>query len=202
MRYFFISSTLLALCLAFLLTSCELLEEASKPKSLPSKTSEGLNTFGCMVDNNLWVPWLKPLFIRINPVDKLSARGQSSEFYISVKHDDHRKLERIRIQVNLDTNEQVIPDRTYEFAGVGLTEDPATNYYQTHASGSATNRECYFGGDDLYSEGWIRFYRYDLPTRDSTGVAAGEFEFTMQGNSEECGERVVTKGRFDVELRW
>jgi len=173
----------------------------SRLNRLPAKTTEGLNTFGCEVENTLWVPWVGFRFIT-SPPKKLYANARKSWFHISAQHEDHRKLEMLDIVVYIDTAEYILPDVTYEFAGIGITGDPATNYYQTYASGLAKGHECYFGGDDLYSEGWIRFYRYDLPTRDTTGVAAGEFEFTMQGNSEECGERVVTKGRFDVKLQW
>jgi len=203
MRYFLISSTLLVLSLAFLLTSCDF--EPPKPTALPAKTTEGLNTFGCEVDNNLWVPWRD--FYWQSPPKKLSASGGVNRFQIAALHEGHRKLENIWFRVMLPVGDTIQAGTTYNFAGMGFIGDPNNEEYQTHATGVSS--KCYFGGaillegyegaEDLYSEGWIRFSHYDLQGLYS-GTASGEFEFTMEGNSEACGNRVVTKGRFDVRF--
>jgi len=198
MRYFFISSTLLALCFAFLLTSCEcIIADAieDRPNELPPITSEGLNTFGCMVNDEVWYAWDAPRpFLSNNEPDSVRAIGDSTSFQLQAYADYFPILEEIEIQLFLPQGEVIRPGIRYSFSGIGRI-DSLTQELQTHATG--TGRNCFFGGEKLPSEGWVTFSRYDSLDRRN-GIAAGEFEFSMQGFTSSCGECIVTQGRFDV----
>jgi len=166
--------TALAIILFFFFASCEcnLPDDTIRFSELPEATSEGLHTFGCIVDGRRWA---------VGSYEDLRGYAEPHSFTLEVDGHHLTKLKQIRISVR---------ERGIGSLVTGVNYELSSNL-DAGISGHTENRVCTFTDE----EGWVRFSRYDLPTWDSPGVIAGEFEATLTG---ECGERKITRGRFDV----
>lgn len=163
---------LLPLIAALLLGSCKKDKVAPKDQ-LPPATTSGANTFGCLVNGELW---------KVETASQLVADWTTSDVLYFVagfnSKDGYKKISLI------------FPDTTHAFAqksGVQALVKSGVN--GNYASLWPPNK--YYGPEKLVS-GTVNLSRLDY----HAGIIAGTFSFVMAGGP---GDTVrVTEGRFDI----
>lgn len=149
--------------------------------TLPFETQEGKNTFGCLVDNNLW---LRGGFSY--PYSSLSIVIDKNFFSINALKIDDRTNQTINIYVKSPLT-------------VGLYN--LNNYNQLGRFFDKINN-CYYKTDSLSATGTLEITKYDSINK----IVSGRFDFKAlkynPGNNviiEKCDSAVqITQGRFDI----
>ncbi len=185
---------ILTACLAILLTaaSCKKNNNNSATDQLPPITQTGANTFGCLINGNVWLPKGYDgnfLNSRIT-VDPSYADG---DLTVRVYRIDNG----IKVRMSL-TSDSIKTIGIYQIGTISRTKfvlqknnvDNSTNYCDViqHTNG---------GPNPSNISGFIKITRYDLTNR----IFSGEFEITFNNTNCGFGEPVrITQGRFDYRL--
>ncbi|MDQ2770012.1 MAG: DUF6252 family protein [Bacteroidota bacterium] len=161
---------LAAVVLALSASSCK---KDGPEAGLPAATQEGKNTFGCLVDGQLFVP-LPPAGINSSRRDPLEASKYRTDILVSGRGNGY---------VDFALRNAFQPG-TYS---LGETRSAKYGRYQ-------------FGSIDYYTDaahpGTVTLTRIDTVAR----IASGTFQFTALDY--QSGKTVtVTDGRFDVHLK-
>lgn len=158
----------------FILIICSCRKEE---KELPPATVSGAGTFGCLVNEEVWVPDRGTLFVR-----NLDYSFNKGSFNIYA-----RKKNKVSDQsISVNFNNSIFS------TGIYLLEDNDLNGADFHDS----NRSCFYETDSIpngKNKGQLVISRLDTINR----IISGTFEFT----SEKQGCRIlkVRDGRFDFK---
>ena len=184
---------ILIACLAILLTaaSCKKNNNNSAPDQLPPITQTGANTFGCLINGNVWLP-----------------KGYDGRFVNS------------RITIDPTYADGDLTIKVYRLEGgfrhsITLTSDSikAVGIYMINTNSKAkfilqkNNSDesisyCYVYSSSLNGNpnnitGFIKITKYDLVNR----IFSGEFEITFNNTNCGFGDPVrITQGRFDYKV--
>lgn len=158
-------------------------EGALSPKEeLPPATQEGLNTFGCLVNGEVWVP--KP---SINPaIHKLSYEYLKKEeyFQISATRFFNNNGIGVRQLITITINEGMTTTGNY----ILDSPDKRKAKYVDLESGCRHLT-------DMTQTGTLEITKLDTVNH----IIAGTFEFTVW--TEGCDTIRVTDGRFDIKYQ-
>lgn len=153
----------------------------SPQEELPAATQEGLNTFGCLVNGEVWVP--KP---SINPsIHRLTYEYHKGYFQIIAKRNfnDNGTGVRQTIAISIESD-------TVKVDKVG-----------TYKLDNQREKYGYYSNLELscsYKTTFEQTGTLEVPQLDTTNhIIAGTFEFTVW--TEECDTIRVTDGRFDIK---
>jgi hypothetical protein len=169
---------------ALLGTGCKKVEDLVSPK-LPDATQDGKNTFGCLLDDNLWLPYTDHVLD-----DKMEAKYSSTSFRLSAEQYDDGT------------------DHTqFDLYVTGSSVQPGT-YAVGQGFSAQFERLKKGGGIDTYtttgsSTGSITITKVEARTSTFNNVTshytvvAGTFAFTAATPG---GQTIVVKdGRFDAQ---
>jgi len=157
-----------------LLNSCQLFHHNDDPK-LPPVTTEGKDTFGCLIDGNVWLPEgsLSPGGTFVDFVTKTDTMG-------AVIYADNAKL-KTGLAISVYDTPNLLMNKSYDLTIPGL--------YGKYTR-SVTNHVCFY---DTVLTGNVTFLNLDIKSK----IIAGTFAFEVR--SIDCGDTVrVTEGRFDL----
>jgi hypothetical protein len=181
-KYYFILALIL-----LSLTACKKDKHINGPTTpsqpqLPPITTEGKNTFGCLVNGEVWLPEVKPYQMSIYP---LTSSYDNVAFKVTAKKKIH------------DNIYQSISFQIIALADTG-------NYYldsnsSVGSAGVYTNVliSCsYF--TDTTQVGVVKILKFDIPNK----IISGTFEMTLykSWNNTDCDTIKITEGRFDVKF--
>lgn len=161
------------------LQSCDLFESVSKKEELPPITQEGKDTFGCLVNGELWLP-----------------KGNNGTPNLNLSYDPSFNKGTFDLRGYRYLNSQ---DSQY----IILFSDSlaSTGIYPlqmgTHQVISFRDASrCFYSGNDtsVFREGALNISRFDLQNQ----IISGTFEFTMYMPG--CDTIKVTEGRFDIKF--
>ncbi|MDQ2770013.1 MAG: DUF6252 family protein [Bacteroidota bacterium] len=165
--------TYLHLALAAVLLSASSCKKDGPEAGLPAATQEGKNTFGCLVDGQLFVP-LPPAGINSSSRDPLEASKYRTDILVSGRGNGY---------VDFALRNAFQPG-TYSLG------ETRTGSYGSHDVSAGT----YY--TDAAHSGTVTLTRIDTVAR----IASGTFQFTALDFR--SGKTVtVTDGRFDVRLK-
>lgn len=162
------------------------------PEALPPITQTGANTFGCLINGNLWLP------------KGYDGRFLNSRITIDPSFDDGSFLVRVyRIEGEIKWNITLTSDSikaigiypikslshaTFIFGK--LLRDASVYYCDVYANGYNTI-------NPFNINGFIKVTRYDLVNK----IFSGEFEVSFNNTACGLGDPVrITEGRFDYKL--
>ena len=164
----------LSLCLAAAVLAAGSCKKDDPNAGLPAATQTGANTFGCLVDGNVFVP-LAPQAINSSHRDPLEASLYRTDILVSARGDGYVDF---ALRRAFQPGTYPLGDANANANGYGLYQISAGDYYT-----------------DATHTGTVTLTRIDTVAR----IAAGTFQFTGINRS---GQTVtVTDGRFDVRLR-
>lgn len=163
----------------FVMVSCEmsdinLLQEPNLDK-LPLATREGKNTFGCLVNGNVWIPHSTSDFFATSVL----AMYQMGVLQIWASIDEKGRHQAMSFAILKD----VEVGNSYD-----LSTDPTS---EVVFSWHLPDRVCSYDFDRTVS-GKLRITKLD----EVNGIVAGEFEFKTTATF--CENIIVTEGRFDL----
>ncbi|MFN6944414.1 MAG: hypothetical protein ACK4ND_05665 [Cytophagaceae bacterium] len=174
----FIKSTL-GILLLLILTSCPKITPEPKPEELPPETQEGKDTFGCLVNGQVWVPrvtvWVGQ--------SRLVSSYHEGRLNLAAR----RVTDRYGYSENQSLNVLVVKD-------VFSTGTFVVNSRHKDGRGRFNNliTKCIYETDSIQYDGLVEITKLDTINH----IVSGRFHFTA--NSEDCGKVEVTEGRFDV----
>ena len=144
---------------------------------LPAPTQEGLNTFGCLVNGEVWRPEGKP---RDNKLD-LSYDPGFMGGVLTINAN--------RLRSNEDKEFMFLFSRNTNQGGQYLLNDI------NKAAATYASNECSYDRDSsVYRQGILMITRLDLEAR----IISGTFEFVLA--RPDCDTVRVTDGRFDMKI--
>ena len=150
--------------------------DALSPKEeLPAATQKGLNTFGCLVNGEVWVPRGS-----INPsISKFTFYYDDELLNIAatrtIGSKDIRQTMFLRVKDMADKGNYMLSN--FEPGGGGYSDINLSCYYETNSTQTGT---------------------LTITKLDTTNhIIAGTFAFTVW--TEECDTIRVTDGRFDIQ---
>ena len=146
---------------------------------LPPATQEGKNTFGCLVNGEVWVPAGKPRDRKLDLSYDPGFRGGA--FNVSA-YKTTNDVDQFMVIGGNGINEIGI----YNFVPNGQTGDPGAIF---------TDQDlCSYLGYEFIQDGWFKINRLDLEAQ----IISGTFEFTLA--KPDCDTIRVTEGRFDMKI--
>jgi len=155
---------------------------ADPASQLPPATQTGANTFGCLVNGQVWTP-----------------QGYNGTSNYSVVYDSNLN------NGNFDLMSYRYPDASNNFQSISLnilsnTSLGSHSFRSNHNTRSVFNNtktNCYWSSRDsatTYRRGTLTITRLDL----KAGIISGTFDFTLYQPG--CDSVRVTQGRFDKKL--
>jgi len=149
---------------------------------LPPATQTGANTFGCLVNGQVWTP-----------------RGYNGTSNYSIVYDSNLN------NGNFDLMSYRYPDASNNLQSIALNilsnaslgSHSFQNNYNTQSGFNNTKTNCYWSSRDsatTYRRGSLIITRLDL----KAGIISGTFDFTLYRPG--CDSVRVTQGRFDKKL--
>jgi hypothetical protein len=162
------------------LSQCQ--KPAVKPEDqLPPATRTGANSFGCLVNGEVWTP---------------SGNNSTSNYTITVDptfHGGNVDIHAYRYTDNLFQSLIFGGDSIPARAGVySLDKNPRSIYFID--KNLAPSCQYFYGDPGEYRRGSLTITRLDL----QAGIIAGTFSFTLYTPG--CDSIRVTQGRFDKKL--
>ena len=161
-----------------LCTSCSLFDDSHKKEELPPITQEGRNTFGCLVNGEVWLP-----------------KGYNGTSNLDASYDPTYK------GGALDVSAYRITDHVDQFVSFGVANISSTGKFEfsknTQSPGAYwddANTFCSYDDKSNELEGYFIVTRLDL----MQAIVSGTFEFTMVKAG--CDTIKVTEGRFDMKF--
>lgn len=165
----------------FLLISCEK-EKNPLPTELPPITEEGKNTFGCMIENEIYVPEIRRI--------SWSIPGQQSEpiELIFPQYPDYFfRVSTIRL---VDKNDELM-DAQIEFT-VNSSVNKLGNYTFSHTTIKYKNG---YYSSDIINNGILSISKYDT----INNIISGTFNFSAIDNNTFSETININEGRFDLK---
>ncbi len=196
---FFMRKLYLWVCLIAPLMSLTCFEEPDFTV-LPPITQTGENTFGCLVNGDVWVADFGTDVIHKG----ITTSARSHSFSIGASASDGQDTLIFSMSFSLKLSHPIKADTTYYFYAETFEESYGT-YRNFVLGGGGTPSGCSLTSDSVSSGGWIRFSKYDFEER----IAAGEFQVNgfhaIKKERSYCLPYIenppqVTQGRFDVQL--
>lgn len=179
---------LLQFCLSILIINgCK---KQSHPPELPPITQEGLNTFGCKINGEVWVPYYPcSIYSTGTPeisygfpsVSNLSALPIYFGIAVGNTRNDHTSF-----SITLRSN------NSYIYSGGNIIDSLII-----HFSGNSTKN--YYTSKGMSTPSFFQITKLDTLHK----IISGVFSFTMYTNSPTAAGRdsiVVSDGRFDLQL--
>ncbi len=163
--------------------------EKDKTDTLPAETTLGKNTFGCLVNGNIWVNKGVNNFLSPANVAFISY-PQRYEFRVSASNTTQNKQQSIVIVI-------------------GSSLKIGTYYLNNAKNYALFNKEesnCYYRTDSTVNAGTLEITYIDWFSK----IVAGKFKFDVskfqrypdEDQSHECDPNIsVTEGRFDIKYK-
>ena len=155
-----------------------------QPQQLPPITTEGKNTFGCLVNGEVWLPEVKPSQMFVYPLT-------SSYDNIGFRIDARKRIENLVFQ---KISMQII-----NLNDIGI-------YYLNSnssigSSGSFFNSliDCLYITDTLQI-GKVEILKLDIPNKIISGTFEMNFYKSDIWGNPDCDTIYITDGRFDVKF--
>lgn len=150
----------------------------SPKEELPAATQEGLNTFGCLVNGEVWIP--KRIYNKLEYFYYENDGSFNVTAYKKIGSND------INQELGFGVLEGLIAEDSYILSNLETTKSMAgfNNY----------NLNCYYETNPKQA-GTLSIIKLDTANH----IIAGTFEFTVW--TEECDTIKVTDGRFDIKYR-
>ncbi|MFN6944413.1 MAG: DUF6252 family protein [Cytophagaceae bacterium] len=169
----------LGLFLLLFLTSCPKITPEPKPEELPPETQEGKDTFGCLVNGQVWVPRVTVWVGQSRLVSSYSA----GTFNLVARKNINRSGITENQSISIRISENALQSGNY------LLNSPFKD-----GRGHFTDliSKCIYETDSIQYDGLVEITKLDTINQ----IVSGRFHFTA--NSEDCGKLEVTEGRFDV----
>jgi hypothetical protein len=151
-------------------------------QQLPPITTEGKNTFGCLVNGEVWLPEVTPYLMFVYP---LQSSYQNNGFYIKATK-----------RINNDI---------YQGLDIQIINLIIEQYYFLNSTSALGNWGAY---SDLYKDclyltdttqvGSVEILKLDIPNK----IISGTFEMTLykSWSNTDCDTIYITEGRFDVKF--
>ena len=166
----------------FFILFCPLLaSQCNKPpedleEKLPAITTEGKNTFGCRVNGEVWIPWIK--FDLLDNHTTVSYHAPTGGLNIHAK----KKIDNLGLF-------QSMVFGGWNIRGIGEYIDNQARYsdYDTSFCNSL----------DFHIDSTLGNKLTILKLDTENHIISGTFEFTAI--NDECDPVVITDGRFDLE---
>ncbi|TGE28859.1 hypothetical protein [Hymenobacter metallicola] len=182
------SALLMFLSTALLLgsTGCEKIEDIITPK-LPEATQEGKGTFGCLVDNKLWLPYVEHTLDSKLEADYAHSGGGVFHLRAEQEHED-KAPQYIHLSV-LNQPGVLLKPGTYTAATGFEGRLEASKEYITTPAGPAT-----------LTITKVEPHTEKMPTGGEVRytIVSGTFEF--EATDAASGQKTtITEGRFDVQ---
>jgi len=155
---------------------CECDDENYEPQ-LPPETTTGANTFGCLVNGEVWRNGgvgFPNYSLAVQQLNDTSAIIEA----ISIKNKIHSSF------LIYLSNEENLVSKKYTINNSNIY----TNYWSF--TEDSNNDDCSY---EQSGKGFIEITRFDL----INGIVSGRFEATLYSDS--CDSIVITKGRFDLK---
>ncbi|MFN0215013.1 MAG: hypothetical protein ACKVT2_12225 [Saprospiraceae bacterium] len=178
---------LLPMLAAVWLTSCH--KDSTPPYTgpplidytvLPPATQEGKNTFGCLVNGEVWVPRVELFVPWYDLAASFSEKDGSGVGNITCR----------LLTKDQDDFMQVIFGPTFLHTGLYYMKPLASTDAQMRIGASP-----WYGTDDGDStENWVRLNLIDT----SRNIVAGTFQFTLYNSENKNDKVVLSEGRFDL----
>jgi hypothetical protein len=147
-------------------------------QQLPPITTEGKNTFGCLVNGNVWLPEVTPYQMFVYPLTS-SYNPNIGLDVKATKNIDNQIYEGTSLQIiNLDDTGVFILDSNLPIGSYGV-------YYDL-------SKGCNYTTDSIQI-GTVEILKLDT----SNKIIAGTFEMKLWKNG--CDTINITEGRFDVK---
>jgi hypothetical protein len=147
-------------------------------QQLPPITTEGKNTFGCLVNGNVWLPEVTPYQMFVYPLT--SSYNPNFGFDVkTTKKISNSIFQGISLQIiNLnDTGEYY------------LNSNSSIGSYGTYSDALI---DCFYSTNTT-QVGKVKIIKFDIPNK----IIAGTFEMKLWKNG--CDTINITDGRFDVK---
>ncbi len=187
-KLFFIFGSLLLICLTT--SNCKKHKTTADPVSqLPPETQVGANTFGCLVNGEVFLPKGPSL----NPILQCAYQylytNSSNGYFFQLSANAKGKKECELFSVSIGTNSlQIVEGKTYELVNYDKGRS-AAQYSYFFTCGQFTN---YNTSNEVV--GQLNIKRFD----EINQVASGTFWFNAVNSN---GDTVhVTDGRFDMQF--
>ena len=148
-------------------------------EKLPPITSEGANTFGCLINGEAWVAH--------NP----SILVGGGDFEVDVRYDEPYSFLQVRANLINDERDEYFVFSVPNVPETGEYEIPFREEVYTDFEGCG-----FYRLDSLYQK-ILKINHLDIPNKS----ISSEFEFTLIGQGLCLDTLVVTEGRFDAKYR-
>jgi hypothetical protein len=180
---------LVGLLLAYSLNSCSLFGD-TEPQ-LPPETQEGKNTFGCLINGKVWIPYFGGTDIYNTQATKAGYSSyQNGTFSIRATKYPDNKINKDYQHLSIGIIGTPVQGQEYIFRNDDILQlgDLVIDFLDTNKSNF-----CISMGNLSYFKGKTTITKFDLRSR----IAAGTFEFMLK--SKDCIDTLkVTQGRFDM----
>jgi hypothetical protein len=184
------------LSILFISSSCKKtktdMEPVASSEQLPAITQTGANTFGCLINGNVWLPKgydgsfsnsrinIDPTFIDGDLTIRVYRIIDGVNYSITLASDSIKNVGNYLIKSN---------SRAFFVLGK-YKSDLSIEYCSVYSSNYNTN-------NPFNINGFIKVTRYDLVNK----IFSGEFEVTFNNTACGLGDPVkITSGRFDYKL--
>ena len=173
---------IIGLSCLFLAASCDPDDEMppTPEPTLPELTTEGLNTFGCYINGELWVAEIPPLS-EITGITKLEAFLNPNSRFFGI---------RARKTTQDDSTNQRLSVLIENIMGIGVYENKFSPEIYWDVNSSCQ----YYELDSNYIHN-INVVKFDTITKISSGV------FSYRLINRNCNDTLkITEGRFDLQF--
>lgn len=167
------------LLITILLSQCACDEAFEKKEELPPITQTGANTFGCLVNGDVWLPkgndGTANLDLSYDPTFNYGTFDLRTYRYVSEN----------QFQYIIIFSDSLSTTGTYPLEGL-------THQVVTFSDGNL----CYYSTNEIETvcNGTMSIGKFDL----LNGIISGEFEFSIV--TQDCDTVFVTAGRFDMRI--
>lgn len=180
--------TILLLILTILLTvACEKASISTRKKHFPSISKEGKNTFGCEINNEVWIPDTGNVPFLAGKIN-IRYHEPTGILWINVK-------KRINTDENIETQES---EQVWESFNITVSNVFAKGDHYTPTI-TYTNPDKSRCTSTQYTIDTNRDYSFEIIRFDKENhIVSGLFYFTLNNNK--CTPILVEKGRFDLRF--
>jgi hypothetical protein len=171
-------------------SSCK--KDKTATEQLPPITQTGANTFGCLINGNVWLP------------KGYDGRFINSRITIDPSYaDGDLTIRTYKIDDDFYYGVSITSDSIKSLGVYGIATSSRTKFYYSKWKKDFSINYCEAiqpsnnGPNPNNITGFIKITRYDLVNR----IFSGEFEITFNNTSCGLGDPVkITQGRFDYKL--
>jgi hypothetical protein len=153
------------------------------PLELPPITTTGENTFGCLLNGEVWLP---EMHFNMGGLHRLKASYFNGVVWITAMKKPGSEAPDIKQTIDLNVASQLADSMalTYPHDGSSVFIGAWANYHDHHT-------HCDYRTDSI-NGGFLQFLRFDSTAK----VMSGIFEFTVVEPG--CDTVFIREGRFDI----